>query len=168
MNTKGFSLTEMIVSMFIMTIIAGGVVMVMNTGEMSWQTNRTKITIQQELRRAVDWTRNELRHATPSSITDVPVDNHWYPQITFKKPIGVSGGAVTWSSDITLHQQGTEYRRTSAGTHRVIAQNLWVTYFRRLVGDPDRVEVYIGVRKKITKGEVIDDVVYFHVLLRNG
>ena len=60
MNKQGFSLVETMVTVFIFVILAGGLYATLQVGDSSWQTNQTKVELQQELRKAIDWMKDEF------------------------------------------------------------------------------------------------------------
>src|SRR5690348_12219687 len=94
-SKKGITLVEMLIAVSILSLLVGSLYVILNAGQASWETNRTKIELHQETRKAMDWMINDLRQAGNSSIVDVPANGTWYNQITFKTPSGVSSGSIS-------------------------------------------------------------------------
>jgi Tfp pilus assembly protein PilW len=167
-NPMGFTLVEALVTMIIFLMVIGGLYSTLLVGESSWQNNSTKIELQQEMRKAMEWMRYELQQAGNASITTVPADGTWYTSISFKIPSGVTGGALVWGSNaIVFSKSGTRLIRTSAATTKTLANNLYSVQFRRQAASSNLLEVALVGRKTPIKGEEIEYPLDFDVKLRN-
>jgi len=140
----GFSFAEMIVVVLLSTFLIGGIYTVLSTGKNSWEINRDRVKLSQELRKGVDWMRKDLRQAGVSTITGVPADGNWYTSITFQTANGVTAGAVTWGTAIQYHLGGTgnqQLLRTVSGADRIVAQYYNTLQFKRTSADPSVVQI---------------------------
>ena len=168
---SGFTLVESIVTVFIFAMILSGVYATLAVGDDSWQTNKTKIELQQEARKAMEYMINDLRQAGDASITNVPANNTWYSTITFKIPSGVSSGSITWNNNsIVLAKGGTgnsQLIRTYAGNPKILAQNLQSIQFRRQSTSPDILEVSIQEQGVTAKNRTLTYTLNFSLQLRN-
>ena len=94
----GYSLIEVLVTVSIFAVLAGAINTVLLIGESSWQTNSVQLELQQELRKAMDWMKDDLRQTGPAAISDGPVsaNDTDYASITFQKATGISGSSIEW------------------------------------------------------------------------
>jgi prepilin-type N-terminal cleavage/methylation domain-containing protein len=169
-SESGMSLVEVMVTVVIFSFVLGAIYTVLNTGEAAWETNKTRIELQQETRKAMDWMINDLRQAGNSSIVDVPADGlTTHHQITFKTPSTVTNGTIQWNaSSIVFALNGTNLRRTlGAGTPKIIAQNISSVTFRRQATSSNIVEITITSQKTSAKGLVVQYPFSFNVRIRN-
>lgn len=170
-GNKGFTLVEAMVTMLIFSILAGGLYAMLRAGDSSWQTNRVRVELQQELRKAIEWMKNDLREAGTSSIVDVPADGNWYPTITFKTPSGVSGGTIIWNTDAIQFliggTGGTQLLRTSGISSKVIAQSVSSVQFRRQPSSSDVLEIVLQGEKDTAQGSTINYQLDYKIQLRN-
>jgi Tfp pilus assembly protein PilW len=140
----GFSFAELIIVVLISTMLIAGIYTVLSTGKNSWEINRDRLELQQELRKSLDWMRRDLRQAGVSTITGVPADGNWYTSITFKTPTGVVSGSASWSATIQYHLGGTgnkQLLRTTGGVDRIVAQDMNTLQFRRTAADASVVQI---------------------------
>lgn len=170
-SNKGSSLLEVLVTLLIFSIIIAAVNATLLIGDSSWNTNSIRIELQQELRKAMDWMKDDLRQSGPTAISNVPANGSWYTTITFQTAAGVSGGSITWNSDTTQFVLGgtdsDQLRRIEGSTTTVIAQSMQSVQFRRLAGVPDIVEVALQAQRDTFKGATIASNLNFKVQLRN-
>ncbi|MBU3933383.1 MAG: prepilin-type N-terminal cleavage/methylation domain-containing protein [Candidatus Omnitrophica bacterium] len=80
---RGFTLVELMVVIFIFSIIMAATFGVLSTGRQSWHTGSTQVELQQETRRAMDRMVRELRESGSTHIS-IPVGGG---SITFQVPI---------------------------------------------------------------------------------
>ena len=183
----GFSLVEVLVTMMIFSFLAAAVNTVLLVGDASWQANNAHVQLHQELRKAMDWMKDDIRQTGPAAITNVPVNPaidavtypdpdddpayDWYTSMTFQKVSGVSGGRITWNSNTTRFVlSGTNLQRIEGTTTRVIAQNIQSLQFRRMNADPDIVEIALDAQQDTfsgAKGITLSADLDFKVQLRN-
>jgi prepilin-type N-terminal cleavage/methylation domain-containing protein len=168
---KGFSLAEVLVTVVIFSVLMAAVNTILLVGDSSWQTNRVQVELQQDLRKAMDWMKDDLRQTGSSAIDDVPADGEWYTSITFQMVTGVTGGTLTWNSNTTQFVLGgtdsNQLQRIEDSTTKVIAQNIESLEFRRLAAAPDIIEVALEAEKDTVKGVTITSTLDFEIQLRN-
>ena len=184
---KGFSLVEVLVTVLIFSGLAAAVNAVLLVGDASWQTNNVQMELQQELRKAMDWMKDDLRQTGSAAITNVPVNPapdavtypdpaddpaySWYSTITFRMVSGVSGGKITWDSGTVQFVLGgtdsSQLQRVEGSTTKVIAQNIQSLQFRRLAAASNMVEVALQAQKDTFKGATINSSLEFKIQLRN-
>lgn len=159
-NVPGFTLVELIVTVIIFSFILAISYMLLISGSDSWETNSTRIELQQELRKAMDWITQDLRQAGSASITDVPADGNPLPSITFRKSAGASGGNLVWDSNTTSFflggTDGTQLQRqVGVQTASVIAQNIQSAQFSRQASTPNVVDVSLQAQKTTLRGKTL-------------
>ncbi len=165
----GVTLVETMIATLIFTMIVGALYVVLNAGQASWETNKTKIELQQEARKAMDWMINDLRQSGNSSIVDVPATGAWFNQITFKTPSGVTSGSISWNlATIRFAKSGTQLQRTDTNGTKVIAQDIQTIQFRRLSTAANILEVAITTQKTTAKGLVVQYPFNFSIQIRNS
>ncbi len=168
---KGSTLAEMLVVMFIFSLMMGGIFTASAAGQDVWHTNKARVEVQQDLRKAMGWIKEDLRQAGPSSIVDVPADGVEYSQITFKRPSGVSGGSIVWEANAIEYDQdvtdSTLLERVVGASEQIIATNIKSISFKREISTPYLVEVAIVGEKGSLTGKRITYAVDFEVQLRN-
>ena len=168
---EGFSLVEILVTVLIFSVLAAAVNTVLLVGDASWQTNSVQVELQQELRKAMDWMKDDLRQTGSSAIADVPADGVWYATITFQMATGISGGKIAWNSNATQFVLGgtdsNQLQRIENLITRVLALNIESLQFRRLATAPNVLEVALQSQKDTVKGDTITSTLDFKVQLRN-
>lgn len=168
---QGFSLVEVIVTVVLFSVIAGACFAIFLSGSDSWQVNSVKLELQQELRKAADWMRQDLWEAGVSTITNVPADGNWYPTITFRVSNGVSSGNILWSANTIQFLLGgtnsNQLQRQSAAQTKIIAQDIQTLQFRRQAATPSILEVSLAAQKRTTKGALLTQNTTFKITLRN-
>lgn len=171
-ETAGFSLVEVLITVSLFAILFTACFIVLLSGSKSWEINSTKMQVQQELRKAVDWIKEDMFDAGQSTITNVPADGSWYSTITFKVPTGVSGNAPVWSSSTTQFVLGggataNQLQEITGGVTRILANKIQSLQFRRQSTSPGIVEVSVQAQKTSTKGTLVTMSTSFKVKLRN-
>lgn len=167
---RGFTLVEVLMTVVIFAVLFGVCFTILLSGSDSWQVNSTQMQLQQNLRRAMNWIKEDLIEAGQSTITNVPANGSWYNTITFSVPSGVSGNAITWASPSIQFLLGgassNELQRTS-GTTKTVAQYIQSLQFRRQATSPTIVEVSLQAQKNSVKGTPVTMTKSFKVKLRN-
>lgn len=171
-NTAGFSLVEILVTLLIFSVLFTASFIVLLSGSKSWEINSTRMQVQQELRKAVDWIKEDMFDAGQSTITNVPADGSWYSTITFKTPTGVSGNTAVWSSSTTQFTLGSgadanQLQEITGGVTKILANNIQSLQFRRQSTSPGIVEVSVQAQKTSTKGTPVTMSTSFKIKLRN-
>jgi Tfp pilus assembly protein PilW len=173
LNSKsGSSLFELMVVVFIFTLMMGGLYTTSLAGQDSWATNTVRVELQQDLRKSMERIKSDLRQAGGSSIDDVDPDSNPESDISFKIPEGITSGSIDWDDDtIVFAQNATDStlleRTIGGGTPQIIATNIKSITFTRQVSTPNIVEIYIEVEKDTVKGRTITLSLGFQVQLRN-
>ena len=169
---KGFTTVEVLVVVFIYSIIAGSCYVALISGNTSWQVTSAQVELQQELRKGMDAMSEDLRQAGASSITNVPADGIWYNTITFKICTGVSSGNISWSSNTIQYVIGSganvnQILRKSGSQSKVIAQDIQTLQIRRQSSAPNIVEVSLLAQKNTSGGRLLSLNSNFSAKLRN-
>ena len=172
LNQSGTSLIEIMMTVFIFSIVAGGIYSIILVSDASWETNDRSIEMQQEHRKAVEWMKDELRQAGTASIFNIPADGNWHnDNISFKKAEGVSGGNVNWGANaIQFLRGGTNNQqllRIQGGNTKVLANNILVVRFKRLASNPELLEVRMEADGQTSDGQWVGFDNNFNVQLRN-
>ncbi len=170
-SSQAFTLVETMMTVLIFSFVLASLYTVLAAGQSSWETNKTRIEMQQQVRNAMDWMINDLRQSGGSSIADVPANGTWYNQITFKTPSGVSGGSISWNAStirfILGGTGGNQLQRIDASGTRVIAQNIQTIQFRRQSSSSNILEVNITAQEISVKGLTMQYPFNFKVQIRN-
>ena len=170
-DRKGFSLAEAMITVFIFSLMIGGLYSILYVGQESWEANKVKIELQQSLRRGMEWMKYDLYQAGQSSISNVPADGNLYTTITFKIPTGVTGGVITWDTNsIQFVLGGTnneDLQRIYGGVTKVLASSMSSLQFRRQAASPDILEVKMAAQKQTVQDKTINYQLDFQVELRN-
>ncbi len=171
-DRKGMSLAELLVSVFIFSILSAALLAVIVVGQRSWTTNEVKIGLRQELRKSMETMIYDLRQAGNVSIANVPADDTWYPTIIFQIPSTVTGGIITWDANAIQYvlggTDGHQLRKVRAGTTQVVSKNIKSLQFRRLSSDSNILEVSLTAQDVIAlTGNTLTMDLDFQVELRN-
>ena len=97
---KGLSLVEIIVVLFLFSIILSAIFAVLATARNSWKSGSSQLNVQQEARKGLNAMSKELRQARLSTIIGVPADGSSNASVTFQIPDAISESATTWSTNI--------------------------------------------------------------------
>ena len=96
-SCRGFSLIEVLVTLAIFTFIAAAINTTLLVGTSSWQHNSVEVELQQDLRQAMFWMKNDIQQTGSASLdASVPInasgDSSWttYTAITFQKVTGTT------------------------------------------------------------------------------
>jgi len=152
---NGFTLFEIMVVMFLFSIILTAIFSVLATGRISFSSADSQLTVQQEARRGLNVMIKELRQAGVSTIGGLPADGVSRASITFKIPTAIALGGITWSGDIQYSLGGLNGRqllRTESTNQRVLANNVLTLNFSRGNITPDIVNITIIVQKNTFPG----------------
>jgi len=97
-KARAFTLVEVMVCAFILTVIMASLFMVLNIGEFSYPLHSGKIDLQAKVRQVLDWIVRDARQTNLIQInTNAPSVNH----IKFKQVTGIDNatGAYTLSAN---------------------------------------------------------------------
>lgn len=170
-NSKsGFTLVETMVTVLLFTFLFGASFAILISGSDAWEINKAKVELQQELRKTMDWMKQDLRQTGDAGIVNVPDDDIWYDAITFSTAAGVSGGSIVWSADViryTLDAGVNQIHRVLGSDDKLIASNITSLQIRRPSSTPNIVEVAIEAQTDTPKGVTISDSADFEVKIRN-
>ncbi|MCA9406232.1 MAG: prepilin-type N-terminal cleavage/methylation domain-containing protein [Candidatus Omnitrophica bacterium] len=165
----GFTIVEMMVTLLIFMVMIGGIYSLMLAGDASWQANRTQIELRQELRKGMDWMKDELRQSGGVAV-NIPSDDSWNTAIEFQTSVGVVGGVTQWSASLIRFEvggTGTQLIRTSGGTTKVLAQDIASVRFRRQSATPDVVDIELTASRNNSRLGVMTETLNFNVQMRN-
>lgn len=173
---KGFSLVELMVAVFIFSLIFAAIFMVLSSGEISWYIGDARVLLNQEIRKPLLTINKELRQSRASVISGVPADDNFYNTITFKLPEDTDGdgdvvdglGNMEWSQDITYSlSANNQIIRTAASGSSVLASNISTLQFMRPAGNPDTVQINIAAQKKAVTGRNLQSGITTSIKMRN-
>lgn len=164
----GFTLIEVMVSVFIFFIVLEGLFLVMTIGRRSWYVADTEIALQQELRKAMRQITTDLYHSGANQVS-IPANSTIYNTISFNVSQGAtSSGAINWSSSpIDYSLSSGQIIRTEDGQMRVIANNITAFNLWRKAASADIVRINMTAQKTTIPGQLINASLDSAVLLRN-
>ncbi|MEK6732521.1 MAG: prepilin-type N-terminal cleavage/methylation domain-containing protein [Candidatus Omnitrophota bacterium] len=154
-NNKGFTLIEIMVVVFLFSIIFAAIFSVLGTGRNSMSVGESQIGVQQACRNGLDAMMKELRQADVSTIIGVPANGVNYNSITFQIPTTVGAAGITWSSNIQYALgglNGTQLIRTQSGSQKVLANNIAAVSFNRLAASQTVLNISITAQKNTFPG----------------
>lgn len=173
---RGFTLVEVLITVFIFSLIFMAMFGVLSVGVGSWHTDDVEAGLNQELRKTLMVMNKQLRQSRTSVVTGVPADDNYYTSITFKVPEDVDGdgdvidslGNIEWSGDInySLNANNQIIRSTQSGSS-ILANNISSLQFRRPAGNPDIIEIYITAQKATSMGRNLGSSIASSVRMRN-
>lgn len=165
MTRKGLTLIEILVAMFIFSIVLGALFTVLAAGRVSWNAGASQVDVQQEARKALDMMVKELRQTASAKISNVPADGTAYNTITFQTPIititrdpitgKVVGININWSGNIQYSLGGLNGRqllRAQGGIQRILANNILSIGFTRNAGTPTVLNITATAQKNTFSG----------------
>ncbi len=177
-NKTGVTLVEVLVTILLFTFLMGIALSILSASSDSWETNKRRTEMQQEMRKAVDWIKEDLRqtglggisNAVNSGGTTTPLysDGTPYGALWFKKSTGVSGGVVQWSSDIEYYLDTNQLKRSFNGDIKTIATNISNLQFSHTAADPRLIVVTVTASRAAVRGGGTITLNYtFNVKVRN-
>lgn len=155
LEKRGFTLVEIIVVVFLFSIIFAAIFSVLATAKNSLSSGESQISVQQACRNGLDAMIKELRQGSISTIQDVPPDGVDYSAITFQIPLSIGASGITWSSVIQYSLgglNGSQLLRTQSGAQRVLGNNISAVSFSRSASDPNVVNISITAEKNTFPG----------------
>ena len=169
---KGFTLTEVLVAIAIMTIILAGVFMAMSVGQRSFFTADVETDLREQITRAIMTMDGEISQ-TKTTRTNLDI-GEISNSITFSIPNDNNGdgsvvdamGSIEWSANITYSRNAlNQLIRTFGGVSKVIANNIVSLQFQRT---QDRlIQVDISTQKTSNLGRIIQDIEQAVIKMRN-
>ncbi|MFH1691622.1 MAG: hypothetical protein ABIC68_03490 [Candidatus Omnitrophota bacterium] len=167
-KVMGFTLIEIMVSVFIFFIVLEGLFLVMTIGRRSWYTADTGIALQQELRKAMGQITTDLYHSGTNQVS-LPANSSVYNSISFNVSQGITvAGAINWSSSpITYNLTAGQIIRNEGGQVRVVANNISVFDLWRQAASSDIVRINMTAQKTTVSGQIMNASLDSAVLLRN-
>jgi hypothetical protein len=160
-------LFELLIAVFIASIIFMALFMMMSSGRANWHRTDTQIALQQELRKAMRQITEDLRQSGISRVS-VPADSANYSNISFAVAEGATTGAIIWSpNEIDYSLSGGQIIRTYNTDMRVIANNITSMVFRRFPATYTIVRINLTSQKRSVTGQLINASVGSAVTLRN-
>lgn len=167
-SNRGFSMIEVMITVVIFSMMMTGLYMAFNVGDASWKANFAKMSLQQEMRKAVDAMQYDLREVGRSSIFTL-LDDTPQPFIIFAPPYGVASGSINWDSNLAAYyMSGNILRRVqTVGTPRIIAHDIVGTKFIIHSSTPNILDVEVTGQRTTTSGVEVNQTMNFQVSLRN-
>lgn len=154
-KSKGLTLIEIIIVVFLFTIILAAILTALATARTSWKSGSSQLSVQQEARKGLNAMTKELRQARLSTIAGVPADGGNYGSITFQIPEGISETGTTWSTNIQYSLGGlnnAQLLRVQDGAQRVLANNISALLFNRNLSSPEVINISITAQKSTFPG----------------
>jgi len=154
-NTKGFTLLEITIVVFLFSIISAAIFSVLATGRNSMSAGESQVGVQQACRNGLDSMIKELRQAGVSTITGVPANGTNYSSITFQIPAAIGATGITWSSSIQYAiggLNGAQLLKTQSGNQKVLANNISALSFNRSATNPNVVNISVTAQKNTFPG----------------
>jgi len=154
-NNRGFTLLEIIITVFLFSIISAAIFSVLATAKNSLSAGESQIGIQQACRNGLDTMVKELRQAGASTILDVPNNGINYSAITFQIPASLSAAGITWSSSIQYFLgglNGKQLIRTQSGNQRILGNDISAVSFNRSAANPNVVNISVTAQKNTFPG----------------
>ncbi|PIW67362.1 MAG: hypothetical protein COW10_06070 [Candidatus Omnitrophica bacterium CG12_big_fil_rev_8_21_14_0_65_42_8] len=154
-NDKGFTLLEIIIAVFLFSIISAAIFSVLATAKNSLSAGESQISVQQACRNGLDSMIRELRQTGVSTITGVPANGTNYSSITFQIPTAIAAAGITWSSNIQYALgglNGAQLLRTQSGSQKVLANNISALSFNRSTANPNVVNISVTAQKNTFPG----------------
>ena len=160
---KCYTLVEIMVVMFILAVLAGGIFMVMSSGRQSWDISEARTALQLELRKAMSRISDDLKQSSvnqafiDSGLTTNFLTGVAYPAIYFKVPQGINNatGAIEWNSSSISYAlvNNTVTRADGAGTLK-ISSNIAGMNFTRIANDVFQIRLSGQKVKAVEHGNV--------------
>lgn len=186
MKRYGFTLVELIVVIFIFSIIMAAIFAVLSMGRQSWHTGSTQVDLQQETRRGMDRMVKELRQSGQTKLFTIiggvtapfPANNTPYNTIIFQKAQGWDSvnDVINWGNQITYSLAGNQAQRASAGSTTILANKVATLEFKRSpdnlmtpdIDESNIVEITLQARKDaLPGGRTMQSTLNSQVTLRN-
>ena len=174
MKRYGFTLVELMVVIFIFSIIMAATFGVLSMGRQSWHTGSTQVELQQETRRAMDSMVKELRESSPSKINITGGGTI----ITFQVPINDNPdwgaeGSLGWSIEYSLSIGSGQILRKildntgveQASLKRILANNINTLSFTSV--SSSEISIGITAQKDAIPGRTMQSTLNSQVTLRN-
>lgn len=140
---RGFTLIEVFVSLFILSIITGAIFMVLNTGDIAFNLDIGMLEIHQQARQAMDAMVKELRQAEDVLIT---VENQDSDRITFNT---ASASGISYYRNLNNNQLIREY---PSGTLKALANN--IARFKCVLAD-NLLEIQLRADKTVRQKAIV-------------
>ncbi len=176
MSLTGFSLVELMVTVFISALIFAALFVVLSAGRSSWYTGDTQVRLNEEMRKPLLTMNRELRQTRASEISGVPADNNFYTTITFKLPEDVDSdgdvidalGNMEWSGNINYSlNAANQIMRSTLSSSSILANSISNLQFRRPSGNPNIIQVYITAQQNTISGRNLQSNIMSSIKLRN-
>lgn len=178
---SGFTLVEIIVTAFILVIIIGALIAVLNIGNFSNSISTAKLELQQDVRRTIDWIVKDLRQTQRTKLTVINeagssvlfvdlVNNEIFTDPQFRICQDHDGTNVIWSSNqigYTFDALNHKVIRTdSAGSQSWAFNNISNLEFRKI--GMDMLSITVSGEKTVRGNIKPTYTLQTEVKLRNG
>lgn len=168
-NQKGFTLTEMMVSVSVFSLMILLTTMILRGGEEQAQIIGAKMTLQESARESLYRMATEIREASPSRVT---ISNGGRT-LTIRIPASVdTSGSITWSSPIVYQIGGTgnQLLRRDMGTGQatVLANDIQSLTFTANGNPLASVGLSVTAQRSVTNGRTLSVTSAGEARLRNS
>jgi type II secretory pathway pseudopilin PulG len=107
-SKKSFTIIEILITTFVLTVIMAGLFLVLDMAEFSQSATSAKLELRAELRRAMDWIIKDVRQTSAYQIANnAPTSSH----IKFKVCLGHNGTSLIWSDNYIEYTYDSTLKR---------------------------------------------------------
>ncbi len=165
---KAFTLVEMMVVVLLFGVILAAVFSVMSSGRNTWNAAETRISLRQDLRRAMREVAHDIRQTAPLQI-NISADGLVYNSVSFKVPSGVDGsGNIVWdSTPISFVLSSGQIIKTQASETRVLGNNITSLGFVRNALTPGVININISSQRRSKSGQLLSASAGSDITFRN-
>ncbi|MBU4346541.1 MAG: prepilin-type N-terminal cleavage/methylation domain-containing protein [Candidatus Omnitrophica bacterium] len=173
---KGFTLVEILISIFIFSLVFMAMFMLLSGGQASFYTGDAQVELNQGLRNALITMNRELRQTRSTEINGVPADDNFYTSVTFRVPEDVDGdgdvidasGSMEWSGNINYALNAdNQIIRLVQADQSILANNISSLRFRRFAGNLDVIQIHITAQKATALGRSLESSIMSSIKMRN-
>lgn len=158
----GFTLAELLVAIFIFSIIFAAITALLTTGNRLWQADSVLAELQGKARLGMDLVTKELYGANIIS-PDIGLSAS---SISFQVPASVTAGEIAWSSTVQYSVNNGRLLRSQAGTDdKVITDNLSSILFNH--AESDLLKITLTLQKNTIFQKTLNVTLNAQVTLRN-
>lgn len=180
---KGFSLIELMIVSAIFVFLLGAILGFISFSNMSWQSGSSKMTVNQELRRGIEFMARDLSQAKASTISIPPGGTS--DNLTFQMAQDLNNdGVISFSNGVLEGLQPTDpYIRysmvfnaplnfnqlikTTNGSASILANYLTAVQFKRDLSSPNIIYLTLSGEKNSVAGHLLKGSFSGRLILRN-
>jgi len=159
---NGFTLVELMVVALLTSVVMSAIFMVMSSGRSTWFETDAQVSVQQELRKAMQTMKFDLAMSGPKKISCA--DNGVaVTSISFS----VSNGSGTWTGPVNYSVSSGHLLRVNGTDTRYLANNVSALTFMRSAASPRMLQINMTVSKLTMANRNINVTQRAGVYLRN-